>query len=110
MSDERNWPTIYERVRNIIADTLQIPLEMVTPNAHLREDLDADSLDLIELNMAIAREFATDVFSHIDPYKAESLEPGVCQIATVGQLVECLELWQSQADMQPHSILLRVEN
>ena len=41
--------TIELRVREIIAKQLDIPLERVTPAAHLEKDLGADSLDAIEI-------------------------------------------------------------
>ncbi len=36
-------------VRDIVADTLAIPLEQVTPRANIIDDLGADSLDVVEM-------------------------------------------------------------
>lgn len=40
---------IFEQVQAIIVDVLAIEEDEVTPNANFREDLEADSLDLVEL-------------------------------------------------------------
>ncbi len=44
---------MFEQVRDIIVDTLNCDADKVTPAASLAGDLDADSLDAVELNMAI---------------------------------------------------------
>ena len=43
----------FEKVRDIIVDTLGCDAEQVTPEASLADDLGADSLDAVELNMAL---------------------------------------------------------
>ena len=43
----------FEKVQNIIAETLGCDLENVTPTANLAEDLGADSLAAVELVMAL---------------------------------------------------------
>jgi acyl carrier protein len=48
---------IYEKVKDIIVDTLAVEEEKVTPEANFRDDLGADSLDLVELIMAFEDEF-----------------------------------------------------
>lgn len=48
---------IYEKVKHIIVDTLMIDDDEVTPEASFRDDLGADSLDLVELIMAFEDEF-----------------------------------------------------
>ncbi|MBN1247798.1 MAG: acyl carrier protein [Anaerolineae bacterium] len=48
---------IYEKVRDIIVDTLAVEEDKVTPEASFRDDLGADSLDLVELIMAFEDEF-----------------------------------------------------
>ena len=52
---------IDERLRKIIADQLGVEEEKVTPDAHFIEDLNADSLDLVELIMAIEEEFGIEI-------------------------------------------------
>jgi acyl carrier protein len=46
-----------DRVRKIIADLLGVAIEKVTLRARLREDLGADSLDCVELLIALEEEF-----------------------------------------------------
>ena len=48
---------VFAKVRGIIADTLAIEEEKVTAEASFRDDLGADSLDLVELIMAFEDEF-----------------------------------------------------
>ncbi|MGC9520519.1 MAG: acyl carrier protein [Anaerolineae bacterium] len=48
---------VYQKVQDIIVDTLAIEESEVTPEARFREDLGADSLDLVELIMAFEDEF-----------------------------------------------------
>ncbi len=43
----------FEAVRDIIVDTLNCEAELVTPQARLLEDLEADSLEAVELSMAL---------------------------------------------------------
>jgi len=49
--------TVYERVKRIIVEQLGVEEEEVTPDASFTEDLNADSLDLVELIMAFEEEF-----------------------------------------------------
>ena len=44
---------MFEQVRDIIVDTLSCDRDEVTPETKLFEDLNADSLDAVELNMAL---------------------------------------------------------
>jgi acyl carrier protein len=48
---------VFERVKDIIVDILVIDEAEVEPDAKFREDLGADSLDLVELIMAFEDEF-----------------------------------------------------
>ena len=52
---------IEEKVKEIIVNQLGVDPEEVTPNAYFVEDLDADSLDLVELIMAMEEEFGIEV-------------------------------------------------
>ena len=51
--------TVYERVRKIIVDQLGVEEAEVIATASFVEDLNADSLDLVELIMALEEEFST---------------------------------------------------
>jgi acyl carrier protein len=52
--------TVFERVRKIIVDQLGVDEEQVVPSASFVEDLNADSLDLVELIMSMEEEFGKD--------------------------------------------------
>jgi acyl carrier protein len=52
---------VNEKLRKIIADQLGVEEERVTPEAHFIEDLNADSLDLVELIMALEEEFGVEI-------------------------------------------------
>ena len=52
--------TVYERVRTIVADKLDVDADAVVPSASFVDDLNADSLDLAELIMAFEEEFSAD--------------------------------------------------
>ena len=51
--------TVYERLKKIIVKLLGVKEEEITPSSSFVDDLDADSLDLVELIMAIEEEFST---------------------------------------------------
>ncbi len=67
----------YDRIKGIIVELLGVDATKVTPEARFREDLEADSLDLVELIMAFEEEFGGEI-SDEDAQK----------ITTVGQAVE----------------------
>ena len=50
--------TTYERVRSLIVEQLGVDESQVTPNASFADDLNADSLDLVELIMSMEEEFS----------------------------------------------------
>ena len=52
--------TIMERVQAVVAEKLSVDESEVLPEASFTEDLNADSLDLVELIMAFEEEFGTD--------------------------------------------------
>jgi acyl carrier protein len=52
---------IEERIRAIIAEHLDTPEEEVIPEASFTDDLGADSLDLVELVMAMEEEFGIEI-------------------------------------------------
>ncbi|HHE73128.1 MAG TPA: acyl carrier protein [Chloroflexi bacterium] len=52
---------VYEKVKAIIIDTLTVEEDQITPEARFREDLGADSLDLVELIMAFEDEFGGQI-------------------------------------------------
>ena len=52
--------TVFERVRGLIVEQLGVEEDQVSMNASFVDDLNADSLDLVELIMSIEEEFASD--------------------------------------------------
>jgi len=52
---------IHDRVRAIIAEQLGVKVEEVTDQASFIEDLGADSLDTVELVMALEEEFGIEI-------------------------------------------------
>ena len=69
-----------ERVRNIIVDLLGVDEDEVTRDARFREDLEADSLDLVELIMEFEQEFGGEISDE----EAQNIE-------TVGQAVDYID-------------------
>lgn len=51
----------FDKVRDIIVETINCSAEDVTLEANLKEDLDADSLDAVELNMALEEAFELSI-------------------------------------------------
>ncbi len=52
---------VFERVKGIVVDQLGVEEAKVTPEARFREDLEADSLDLVELIMAFEEAFGGEI-------------------------------------------------
>lgn len=67
----------FDKFKKCAVDVLQVPDDKVTPEAAFGADLDADSLDLVELVMALEEEFGITV----DESELEGVE-------TVGQAFE----------------------
>ena len=52
--------TVFERVRKIVVDQLGVDEDQVLPAASFVDDLNADSLDLVELIMSLEEEFTQE--------------------------------------------------
>jgi len=52
--------TVYERVRKIVVEQLGVDEDEVVPSASFVDDLNADSLDLVELIMSLEEEFSAE--------------------------------------------------
>ena len=52
---------IFEKIKNIIVEQLQVAEKAVTEDASFIDDLGADSLDLVELIMALEEEFGIEI-------------------------------------------------
>ena len=69
---------IFEKIRAIIAEQFGIDEDEITMDTNILEDLEADSLDVVELSMSIEGEFSLD----------EMQEEDLKGLRTVGDLVE----------------------
>jgi acyl carrier protein len=70
----------FEEVKVIIVDLLNVDDAKITPEARFREDLEADSLDLVELIMAFE-----------DKFGGEISDEDAQQINTVGEVVAYID-------------------
>ena len=69
-----------EKMKEMIADQLSVDEDKITLESNFKEDLDADSLDLFELVMALEDEYNIEI-------PAEELT----ELATVGDVIEYLK-------------------
>jgi len=72
--------TTEEKVKKAISDQLGISVENINLNSHLVDDLDADSLDIVELTMELEEQFECLISTE----EADNLQ-------TVGDLVKWLD-------------------
>jgi len=71
---------VFEKVREIICDQFELEEDEVTLETVIREDLDADSLDLVDLVMTFEDEFRVEVPDEV-----------IEKIKTVGDIVKYIE-------------------
>ena len=76
--------TVIERVRSIVVDKLGVEEADVEETSSFVDDLNADSLDLVELIMAFEEEFSTD------DNQVEISDDDAANIGTVGDAVAYL--------------------
>ena len=77
--------TVFERVRSIVVEQLGVEEDEVVPNASFVDDLNADSLDLVELIMSLEEEFSSDAG------ELEISDEDAEKIATVQDAVDYLK-------------------
>nr|WP_238550407.1 acyl carrier protein [Eggerthia catenaformis] len=73
----------FEKVKDLIVESLNCEEDIVTMEASLKEDLDADSLDAVELVMAVEDEFGVEVS-----------DEEAAKLVTVGDIVRYIESHQ----------------
>lgn len=71
---------VFEKVRTIIVDQLDVEEEKVTLTANIQDDLGADSLDIVDLVMSFEEEFDMEI-----------PDDQVENIKTVGDIVKYIE-------------------
>lgn len=71
---------MFEKLRDLIVENLGVSEEEVTKDANLIDDLGADSLDAVELSMAIEDEFGVAI-------EDEEFQ----KLATVGDILKAIE-------------------
>ena len=71
---------VFEKVVQILAEQLSVDPDKITMDSMLEEDLDADSLDAIDIVMSIEDEFGIEV-----PYEA------ITDMKSVGDIVNFIE-------------------
>jgi acyl carrier protein len=77
MADELSRADVLQKVREHLSTELEVSLEQISESTRLREDLDADSLDLYELVMELE-----------DTYGISVSEEEAADIETVGNAVD----------------------
>ncbi|MEP7040636.1 MAG: acyl carrier protein [Chloroflexota bacterium] len=68
--------TTFDRLKKLIVEQLGVDEEEVTPTASFVEDLNADSLDLVELIMSLEEEFGMEI-SDEDAEKIQKVSDAV---------------------------------
>ncbi|MGL5973261.1 MAG: acyl carrier protein [Oscillospiraceae bacterium] len=71
---------VFEKLKKLICDQLDIEEEKITENSSITDDLGADSLDMVDLIMSVEEEFDIDI-------PEESVE----NISKVGDVVKYIE-------------------
>ncbi len=71
---------VFEKLRKIICEQLELSEEIVTMDSNLMDDFDADSIDLVDIVMSIEDEFNIEV-----------PENAIEDLKTVGDVVKFIE-------------------
>jgi len=72
---------IFEKLKELIAEQFNVDEDSITLETSFADDLNADSVDLVDLSMALEEEFGVE----------ELAEEEVSSISTVGDLVRFLQ-------------------
>ena len=71
---------VFEKLKDIICEQLEVDAENVTMESNIMDDFDADSLDLVDIVMSVEDEFEVEV-----------PEDAVEKMKTVGDVVKFIE-------------------
>jgi len=71
---------VFEKVAKLLAEQLDADYESITPDTNILDDLNADSLDVVEMLMSLEEEFNITV-----------PEEDAVNIKTVGDIVKLIE-------------------
>ncbi|MBE7075722.1 MAG: acyl carrier protein [Clostridiales bacterium] len=71
---------VLEKVKELVAEQLGVDKSTIAENSNIIEDLGADSLDVIEMLMALEEEYGITI-----------PDEKIGQIKTIGQIVELIE-------------------
>ena len=69
-----------EKIQAMLAEALNLPIEKVTPDAKIVDDLGADSLDVVEFVMEVEKEFDITI-----------PDDAAAKLVTVGDAVKYIE-------------------
>ena len=72
---------MFEEIAKIIAEQFGVEVDTITPDTTFEEDLGAESIDIVELSMALEDEYAI----------GEMSEDDLAGISTVGDLVQYIQ-------------------
>ena len=72
---------IFEKLKSLIAEQFNVDEDSITMETSFADDLNADSVDIVDLSMALEEEFGID----------ELTEEETASISTVGDLVRFLQ-------------------
>lgn len=85
-ADRMDWSDLEARVKQILTTRLGMPPEEITADARLVDDLGMDSLDAVELAIAMERQF-----------KIELSDDQIAKLHTVGDIVALVQRLMAEA-------------
>jgi acyl carrier protein len=80
MAADQPQQQLFEKVKGVIVEQLGVEADQVTIDASFVDDLNADSLDLVELIMAFEEEFGMEIS-----------DEDAAKLTTVGQAIEYIQ-------------------
>ena len=81
--------SVADKVKKIVVEQLGVSEDQVTPEAKFIEDLGADSLDQVELVMALEEEFGSDIPE--EDFGSRTPNEDAATLTTVGDAIKYVE-------------------